>query len=97
MNDVAADRVSAETLTDDVVTLVLSTEEHRMIVAALDQKIWSLRQSATSGALKNLPAYTQLRSDVVDVQRSPSEIGPRDTTRDTDVALPLHDDVRETI
>lgn len=85
-----APRVSAETLgdvvTDDhVITLVLSTVEHSMIVDALDKEIRSLNQS---GAYKHVAAYRLLRDEISDVQPregcAPSETD--DVTRHVTIA-----------
>lgn len=64
------DRVSVETLGDDakMITLVVSPAEHRLLLAALDQKIWALNQSGTAGAYKNVPAYRVLRAEIADLQ-----------------------------
>lgn len=55
-------------MADKMITLVVSETEHRMILAALDKKVWSLEQTGLPSAYYVTPAYKRLRAELADVQ-----------------------------
>lgn len=60
------------------ITIVVSAEEHAMLLDALDKKIWSLAQVGLPGAWAARPAYMKLRQEIADVQRADVRHGTRD-------------------
>lgn len=55
------------------ITLLVSEGEHRMLLDALDKKIWSLVQTGLPGAYRQVPAYRRLRDEVADVRPAISQ------------------------
>jgi hypothetical protein len=52
---------------DDMITIEVTADEHRMLLEALDKKIWSLEQVGLAGAYRVKPAYERLRADLANV------------------------------